>query len=127
MNKSGGLILAILLFAFIFFGFGNKPKYQIGSCGSNNPIVLDTKTGEAWVVKDSSNGLKYLRPLHYEYKQHQPTKNVNCYTTQYYTTPEETRNNDNISWWTFIRRKFQKKEKDCLDGIDFTPFPLLPD
>lgn len=106
MGETGGFIAVVLFFIFIFEGFNTSAKYQVGNCGPNSAIVLDTKTGEAWMVKDSTNGLRYLRPLHYEYKQ------MGDPNTRYYTKPEETRSDQNVTWWTLFKRKLQNGQSN---------------
>lgn len=105
MDDDNGWILIVGFVFLIFFGgFGESSNYQVASYGTSKAIVLDVKTGEAWIAEESKYGetKTILLPVAYQGKQ-------NDYKTNYYT-PEHTKNDQNSSWWTFIKRKFNSKD-----------------
>jgi formylmethanofuran dehydrogenase subunit E len=84
-------------------------RYQVANHGPSQSIVLDTKTGEAWVIKTQKNlyGREQigLSPIPYYGKQSEN----NEYAVY---KPEETRNESNSSWERILRNKFLNMSKD---------------
>jgi len=100
-----GTVVSIALVAYFFGISGENTRYQVANYGSSQAIVLDTKTGEAWIsdsVKKYSYEIPALKPIQYVYKQSE-SKEFAVYT------PDETRNESNSSWWSFLKRKFTSK------------------
>jgi hypothetical protein len=94
------IIIGIAVRAYFFGISGENHRYQVANYSSSQTIVLDTKTGEAWISASKKYAyggeIPVLRPIQYEGKQSE-NKDYGVYTA------EETRNKNNSSWWTFFK------------------------
>jgi len=92
-----------IVLAILFFGQPNQDRYTTTSVG-DKALVIDKYTGEAWatVAADpffaNPTEMK-LFPVRYE-----PYSQLEEIAYQ----PEDTRNDENISWTTFAHRKWDK-------------------
>lgn len=91
----------------------SRGRYQVASYGNAGAIIIDTETGEAWIMEGEAKGknpyrfdsrtmpcTNYFTPAHY---WSQDLETNHC-------RPDKTRNN-NADWWTWLKRSFNKTDQ----------------
>lgn len=100
---------AAVVFA-LFIGSGTRDRYQATSVG-NKAFVLDKATGEAWMSTKVSSVLNRseIEMVPVPYASYQYT--VGLVGPKDYL-PEDTRNDKNAEWSTWIQQKISPPSKN---------------
>lgn len=97
-------IILLIASMFLAIKFVSKDThYQATQYGNSGAIIIDKRTGEAWVtdsyeesVGNSTEKIIYLRPIGYCGEQNE----------NYTYLPEDKRNSKNASWLMRLKRIF---------------------
>ncbi|MBY0110021.1 MAG: hypothetical protein K2X90_02855 [Candidatus Babeliaceae bacterium] len=90
-----------VIFLGLYLLLPKHSEYQVARYGQERAIVIDSHTGEAWVTEEynyNNQNNTTLVPVGYSGYQ----------KDEWVYTPNDRRNNKNISWLRWLSRKFSK-------------------